>query len=129
MATASLPKPDLLAHRESLHLPAATVVEKLVEIVGRKLTAYIGGVKDVRAVNRWIAGGDIYAEAEVRLRFVFQVVRTLSEHDSPAVVQAWLTGVNPELGDRVPLWLLRENDIDAVAPAILSAARAFVAGS
>jgi hypothetical protein len=43
-------------------------------------------------------------------------------------IQAWLTGVNPEFGDRVPLRLLRENDIDAVAPAILSAARAFLAG-
>ena len=52
----------------------------------------------------------------------------MSEHDSLAVVQAWLTGVNPELGDRVPLQLLRENDMDAVAPAILSAACAFLAG-
>jgi hypothetical protein len=60
------------------------------------------------------------------LRFAFQVARTLSEHDSPAVVQAWLTGVNPELGDRVPLRLMRENEIDAVAPAILSAVRAFL---
>jgi hypothetical protein len=41
------------------------------------------------------------------------VARTLSEHDSPAVAQAWLTGVNPELGDRVPLRLMRENEIDA----------------
>jgi hypothetical protein len=104
-------------------------VKKLVEIVGRKLTAYIGGVKDARAVDRWIAGGEIYGDSEARLRFAFQVVRTLSERDSPAVVQAWLTGVNPELGDRVPLRLLRENDIDAVAPAILSAARAFLAGA
>jgi hypothetical protein len=31
--------------------------------------------------------------------------------------------VNPELGDRVPLWLMRENEINEVAPAILSAAR------
>jgi hypothetical protein len=46
-------------------------------------------------VNRWIAGGEIYGEAEARLRFAFQVVRTLSDHDSPALVQAWLTGVNP----------------------------------
>jgi hypothetical protein len=99
-----------------------------VGIVGRKLTAYIGGVKDVRAVDRWMAGGEIYGEAEAHLRFAFQVVRTLSEHDSPAVVQAWLTGANPELGDRVPLRLLRENDVDAVAPAILSAARAFLTG-
>ncbi len=128
MATASLPRPDLFAHREALRLPLATVVSKLVEIVGRKLTAYIGGVKDVRAVDRWIGGGEVYGDAESRLRFAFQVVRTLSEKDSPAVVQAWLTGVNPELGDRVPLRLLRENDIDAVAPAILSAARAFLAG-
>ena len=127
MATVSQPRPDLFAHREALRLPATAVVEKLVEIVG--LTAYIGGVKDARAVDRWIAGGEIYGDAEARLRFAFQVVRTLSEHDSPAVVQAWLTGVNPELGDRVPLRLLRESDIDAVAPAILSAARAFLAGA
>jgi hypothetical protein len=128
-ATASQPRPDLFAHREALRLPSTAVVAKLVEIVGRKLTAYIGGVKDARAVDRWIAGGEIYGDAEARLRFAFQVVRTLSEHDSPAVVQAWLTGVNPELGDRVPLRLLRESEIDAVAPAILSAARAFLAGA
>ena len=128
MVTASLPRPDLSAHREALRLPLATVVGKLVEIVGRKLIAYIGGVKDIRVVDRWIGGGEIYGDAEARLRFAFQVVRTLSEKNSPAVVQAWLTGVNPELGDRVLLRLLRENGIDAVAPAILRAARAFLAG-
>ena len=126
MDTASFPRPDLLAHREALRLPASKVVEKLVEIVGRKLTAYIGGVKDARAVDRWIAGGEIYGDAETRLRFAFQVARTLSEHDSPAVVQAWMMGVNPELGDRVPLRLMRENEIDEVASAILSAVRAFI---
>jgi hypothetical protein len=56
-ATASQPRPDLFAHREALRLPATAVVAKLVEIVGRKLTAYIGGVKDARAVDRWIVGG------------------------------------------------------------------------
>jgi hypothetical protein len=128
MATASLPRPDLFAHREALRLPTVAVIQKLVEVIGRKLTAYLAGVKDVRAVDRWIAGGEIYGDCEARLRFAFQLVRTLSERDSPAVVQAWLTGVNPELGDRVPLRLLRENEIDAIAPAILSAARAFLAG-
>ena len=128
MDTPMLPRPDLSAHREALRLPASKVVEKLVEIVGGKVTAYIGGVKDARAVDRWIAGGAIYGDAESRLRFAFQVARAIGEHDSPAVVQAWLTGVNPELGDRVPLRLMRENEIDAVAPAILSAARAFLAG-
>jgi hypothetical protein len=50
-ATASQPRPDLFAHREALRLPATAVVAKLVEIVGHKLTAYIGGVKDARAVT------------------------------------------------------------------------------
>ena len=126
MDATSFPKPDRSAHREALRLPASKIVERLVEIVGRKLTAYIGGVKDVRAVDRWIGGGGIYGDAESRLRFAFQVARTLSEYDSPAVVQAWLTGVNPELGDRVPLRLMRENEIDEVAPAILNAVRAFL---
>ena len=126
MDTPLLSRPDLFAHRETLRLPASKVVEKLVEIVGRKLTAYIGDVKDARAVDRWIAGGEIYGDAESRLRFAFQVVRTLSEHESPAVAQAWLTGVNPELGDRVPLRLLRENELDEVASAILSAVRAYL---
>ena len=126
MDTQLLPRPDLFAHREALRLPASKVVEKLVEIVGRKLTAYIGGVKDARAVDRWIAGGAIYGDAESRLRFAFQVARALSEHDPAAVVQTWLMGVNPELGDRVPLRLMRENEIDAVAPPILSAVRAYL---
>ena len=126
MDTPLLSRPDLFAHREALRLPASKVVERLVEIVGRKQTAYIGGVKDARAVDRWIAGGEIYGDAESRLRFAFQVVRTLSEHDSPAVAQAWLTGVNPELGDRVPLRLLRENEVDEVASAILSAVRVYL---
>ena len=128
MDTPLIPRPVLFAHREALRLPASKVVERLVEIVGRKLTAHIGGVKDARAVDRWIAGGEIYGDAESRLRFAFQVARTLREHDSPAVVRAWLTGVNPELGDRVPLRLMCENDVDAVAPAILCAARAFLVG-
>ena len=126
MDTRLIPRPDLFAHREALRLPASKVVEKLVDIIGRKLTAYIGGVKDARAVDRWIAGGAVYGDAETRLRFAFQVARTLSEHDSPAVVQAWLTGVNPELGDRVPLRLMRDNEIDSVAPAILSAVRTYL---
>jgi hypothetical protein len=56
------------------------------------------------------------------------VARTLCEQDTPAVVQAWMTGVNPELGDRVPLRLLREGDPHIVGQEILRAARAFLAG-
>ena len=128
MAVMAMPRPDLAAHRESLRLPTTEIVKQLVAMLGRKLTAYIGKVKDVRAVDRWIAGGELYGDAEQRLRFAFQVARTLSEQDTPAVVQAWMTGVNPELGDRVPLRLMRDGDLNTVGAEVLRAARAFLAG-
>jgi hypothetical protein len=128
VAVKALPRPGLEAHRESLSLKFPELVVRLVDLVGRKLTAYVGGVKDVRAVDRWIEGSEPYGDAEQRLRLMFQVVRTLSDHDSPRVVQAWLMGVNPELGDRVPVRLLREGDLTVVAREVLGAARAFIAG-
>jgi hypothetical protein len=128
MATASVPRPDLAAHREALRLPISEIVKQLVALIGRKLTTYIGGVLDPRAVDRWMAGGELYSDAEQRLRFAFQLVRMLAEKEDPRVIQSWLIGLNPELGDRVPLRLLRENDLETVAPEIMGAARAFLAG-
>jgi hypothetical protein len=52
----------------------------------------------------------------------------LSRSKSSALVQAWFTGLNPELRDRVPVRLLREEDLETVGPEILGAARAFLAG-
>jgi hypothetical protein len=125
----ALPRPDLAAHREALTLSWSNLVQRLTQVIGRKLTAYIAGVKDVRALDRWIDGAEPYGDVVARLRFAYQVARTLNEHDSPQVVQAWLTGVNPELGDRVPLRLLKDGDLDEIAPQVLGAARAFVAGA
>jgi hypothetical protein len=113
-----LPRPDLAADREELSLAWPEIVKRLTEIVGRKLTAYIAGIKDARALDQWINGTEPYGDAEECLRFAYQVVRTLSQHDSPRIVQAWLTGVNPELGDRVPLRVLRGGDLGTVAPEI-----------
>jgi hypothetical protein len=52
----------------------------------------------------------------------------LEGHDDAAVAQAWLTGLNPELNDRVPIRLMRDGDLEIVGPEILAAVRAFVAG-
>ena len=125
---ATMPKPDLIAYRESLRLPVPQLVQQLVDILGRKLTAYIANVKDVRAVDRWIAGGTLYGNAEERLRLAYQVARMLRDYDSAAVVQAWITGINPELDDKAPLRLLRDGKPEDVAPEVLRAARTFIAG-
>lgn len=76
MATFSPARPDLNAHQRALRLSTSEIVQQLVSLLGRKLTAYLGGVKDVRAVDRWAAGGEVYGDAEPRLRFAFQVAET-----------------------------------------------------
>lgn len=113
---------------------AETVTERwsdlvawLIETLGRKLTAYVAGVGDIRALDRWLGGAAPDGDVEARLRLTYEVARILTEHDSPQVVQGWLTGVNPELGDRVPVRLLREGNLDAIAPELMGAARAFLA--
>jgi hypothetical protein len=128
MAVLTTSRPDLLAYREATMLEFPKLVQELTTIIGKKLTAYIASVKDVRAIERWIAGSEAYKGAEERLRLAYRLAKMIGDHDGPRVVQAWFTGLNPELKDRVPIRLLREEDIETVGPEILGAARAFLAG-
>ncbi len=64
---------------------------------------------------------------EYRLRLAYQVAALIAEKDSPAVVQAWFQGLNPQLEDRSPARMLREGDLDEVGPLVLTAARSFAA--
>jgi hypothetical protein len=92
------------------------------------LTAYIASVKDTRAIDRWMAGSDPYKGVEERLRFAYRLAKMIGDHEGPRIVQAWFTGLNPELKDRVPARLLRDEDVEGVGPELLGAARAFLAG-
>ena len=128
MAVLSPSRPDLLAYREATTLEFSKLVTELTAILGKKLTAYIASVKDARAIERWMAGSEPYKGVEERLRLAYRLAKMISDHEGPRVVQAWFTGLNPELSDRVPVRLLRDEDVEAVGPEILGAARAFLAG-
>ncbi len=129
MGTGTLARPDLAAHRRAIHASFAEIVEELAQILGKKLTAYVGGVKDTRVVERWTRGGvEPYRDADRRIRLTYQIAKTLSGHESNSVVQAWFIGLNPELQDRTPIRLLKEEDIEKVGPELLNAMRAFLAG-
>jgi hypothetical protein len=128
MAVLTPSRPDLLAYREATSLEFPKLVQELTTILGKKLTAYIASVKDTRAVERWIAGSEPYKGAEERLRLAYRLAKMIADQDGPRVVQAWFTGLNPELNERVPIRLLREEDVETVGPEILGAARAFLAG-
>ncbi|HET9184384.1 MAG TPA: DUF2384 domain-containing protein [Candidatus Angelobacter sp.] len=124
-------KPDMIAQRESVILPLPQLVAGLVQILGKKITAYIGSAKDTRTVDRWMSNGESftpYKGVEERLRAAFHVAKMLSGQESDRVIQSWFTGLNPELDDRSPSRVLREADIQRGGPEVLRAARAFLAG-
>jgi hypothetical protein len=128
MAVLTPPRPDLLAYREATSLEFSKLVKELTAILGKKLTAYIASVKDSRAIDRWISGSEPYKGVEERLRLAYRLAKVIGDQEGPRIVQAWFTGLNPELNDRVPIRLLREEEIESVGPEILGAARAFLAG-
>jgi len=128
MAVSTSSRPDLLAYREATTLDFSKLITELTTILGKKLTAYIASVKDTRAIERWMTGSEPYKGVDERLRLTYRLAKMISDHEGPRVVQAWFTGLNPELGDRVPARLLREEDVETVGPEILGAARAFLTG-
>jgi len=116
------------AHRASLVTPFSEIVRYLQDLLSRRLTAVIAGVKDGKTIARWAAGetADMRGpEKELRLRTAFQIAyMLLQSSDSPQTVKAWFMGLNPQLGDTSPAEAIREDRLQDA----LAAARAFVAG-
>lgn len=123
-------RPELRAHEHAMRAPFSTAVKELRDLLTPRLVAYVGGVRETRAVHQWADGTrDVKSgEVEDRLRFALQVALLLGEHDAPSVVQAWFQGLNPHLDDRSPARLLREGDLAEVGAPVLAAARAFLVG-
>lgn len=119
---------DLPAFHDSIRLSPAEVVDRLRDLLGVRLVAYLGSVKETRAVRQWAEGVRVPSgEVVLRLRTAYHAAALLREKDSVAVVQAWFQGMNPRLNDVSPARLLREGEPAEVGPLVLAAARAFAA--
>jgi predicted exporter len=114
------------AHREAVRASLGDVADFLQDVLGRRLVAYVAGVKDAKTVSRW-ANGEVGAarwESERRLRAAYEIAQLLVRFDSPKVVKAWFIGLNPQLDDESPAEAIREERLKEA----MGAARAFVAG-
>lgn len=120
-------RPDLAAHQEVIRASTQEVVKKLVDLLGARLVAYIGGVGETRAVREWMADREPRGDTAARLREALTIALMLESREKPATIQAWFMGLNPQLDDRAPARLLRDGDTDAQS-AVLGAARAFLIG-
>ena len=129
MTGTSSPRPDYGAHVRAFRSEFPDVVTELRQLLGAKLCAVLGSVQETRVVEQWAAGSrKPPATVERRLRVALQAAAPIAEAaDSPAVAQAWFLGMNLLLDDRSPLLLLSDGDLDEAHPAVMGAARAFVA--
>lgn len=115
-----------IAHRQAMRAPLSEVASMLQEVLTRRLTAYLCGVRDGKTILRW-ASGEVTEirqhETEQKLRTAYEIVQLLLQFDAPSTVRAWFIGMNPELGDMAPAEVIREGRLaDA-----MGAARAFIA--
>lgn len=126
--TTTTARSDLRAHQESVTFSDARIVGVLREVLGAALVAYLGEVKEARAVAQWAAGERKPSMAVMtRLRTACQAAALLGGRDSAGVVQAWFQGMNPLLDDVSPARVLREQDLHQGGPAVVAAARSFAA--
>jgi hypothetical protein len=122
-------RPGLAAHTLAVRASFPEVAASLRELLGPRLVAYLGSVRETRAVHQWADGVRAPADAvQLRLRVALQVASMLAEVEGPRIAQAWMQGLNPQLEDRSPARLLREGELQEVGPAVIGAARAFLVG-
>jgi hypothetical protein len=105
------------------------VVKSLVDLLGAQLTAYIGGVRETRAVREWIEGErEPNAATQSKLRITLQIALELSFEGEDGVIAAWFQGFNPGLDDQQPAKLIREageTELSETGKRLLLAAREF----
>lgn len=129
MAVDSVARPDYAAHVRAVRASFPEVVAALRAILGTKLCAYVGSVKETRAVNEWADGvREPSSDTQRRLRLSLQIALAIADADGEDVARAWFQGLNPQLDDRSPARLLREGDVDEVGPEVIAAERAFLVG-
>jgi hypothetical protein len=103
------------------------VVRELIDVLGTRLVAYIGGVSHTKFVRSWTNGTAIPRDRrETALRGALQAVRILLTDESAAVAQAWFIGANRHLGLEAPASVLRDAASPEDVSRVVRAASAFV---
>ena len=94
-------RPDFAAHTRAVRASFPELVSELRSVLGARLVAYLGSVKETRAVRQW-ADGEREPSEEVRnrLRVALQVALPLAEAESPDR-SGLVSGTEPAAGGPV----------------------------
>lgn len=80
------------------------LVTELRELLGARLVAYLGGVKETGLYGSGPRGpaGSPPPRTWPGLRLAYQAALILAERDSPGVLQGWFIGLNPRSATAPP---------------------------
>jgi hypothetical protein len=112
------------AHNDAMSLPMEDVIQQLVDLLGATTVAAIGNVKETRAVNQWLSG-EREPQRPHALRFGLQLALMISNRATRERARAWFYGSNPQLEDRSPLVVLRDDPLEEVQGPLVRALRTF----
>jgi len=99
------------AYAGALRAPVRQMADECQRLLGQRLVAYVTGHKSPKIVGRWALGqNEPHDDARERLRALYRVVLILRETEQPDTIRAWLVGANPQLDDKAPVELLRNDE-------------------
>ena len=109
---------DLLRYTEGVPVATAAKVQALkVDFESQAAVADLLGVSRSR-VTRWLKGEGIDPVNAERIDLLELVSANLRRIYEPEAVRAWLVGLNPNLGDRRPIDLVRAGKAEELMRAI-----------
>jgi hypothetical protein len=118
--------PEPSGRDEPAQLTSAEIVSGLREILGARLVAYISHASSTQPVGEWAEGTNEPApETLERIRTAYSIALLLCKREGAATVQSWFQGMNPQLGDRAPARVLRDQPVEVVGAEVMAAARSF----
>ncbi|MGH2783530.1 MAG: XRE family transcriptional regulator [Thermoleophilaceae bacterium] len=113
--------------RRVVLIDAGEMAGFLQQHLGQKLTAYLAGIKDAKAVGQWAQGrADPSAIVRERLRAAYHVTALFAAAYGDRAAQAWFFGANSALGDQAPAATLRTAETPEEIARVVPLARAFV---
>src|SRR2546428_6123241 len=103
MAVSPVARPDYAAHIRAVRSSFPEVVAALREVLGLKLCAYLGSVKETRAVNEWAEGIREPSDAiQRRLRLALSIAGAIAGGGGAGGARALFPGVDPPPRDPPP---------------------------
>lgn len=129
MTVAPVDQVEDAAYRASVRDDTAAIARWLLDHLGQRVTTVGLGLRDASVARRY-ARGEVHPpqEREARLRLLYRVARTVAEAYDADTARAFLTGSNPQLGDRSPLLIIADEPAEQAGPEVIGAARALLHG-